>query len=85
MRWVSTTADEHVLCDDRGGITEYRVRRDPVNGLYAAIDGELVVMQRLSLAPCQHACMQRYEAERNEGRASKAWHEDKRGRYTKRA
>lgn len=64
MNWIATNADEHVLCDAKGSPTEYRVRRDPMNGLYRAYDGDLRILERLSLQPCKVACEEKYTAER---------------------
>lgn len=80
MKWESPNADEHVLCDAKGSPTEYRVRRDPVTGLYIARDGELRLMMRLALRPCQEACEEKYQRER----ASNTTQRNKRGRNSKR-
>ncbi len=64
MQWMSTNADEHVLCDPSGRTTEYRIRRDPISGLYRAYDGQRRILERPSIYPCRRECETRYAAER---------------------
>lgn len=90
MKWLTApNSDEHVLCDDAGVPSEYRVRRDPVTCVYRAYDGARRVHESLAIYPCQRECEALYALERQvpgqwlpESRERQR--KPKRGRYSKR-
>lgn len=61
MKWLeSPNADEHVLCDERGRQTGYRVRRDPVSGIYRGFCGEKCIAHQLSIYKAKAICQREY-------------------------
>lgn len=61
MRWISSNADEHVLVDDRGRVTGFKITRDPVTCLYTGAHSGKKLMTRLAIYPVQRHCEEAFK------------------------